>query len=253
MKHKHIESRDNPTLKALKKLCDSGRARHREGLFVVCGESYLLAEALVAGAAVDSVVCTMETSAALMLPDDATLITLPEPLLSGLLPLESSAPLLFTCHLPDRQLSAEALQTGRHLVLDGLQDPGNVGTLLRTAAAFGFASVICTEGCADPYSPKVTRAAAGALFSLNVHSLPRQQLADMITQAAVGCWAAAHEQSAVCPETLKGQTGLLIVGGEAAGVSRELRAVSTAVVSIDMHGDSLNAAVAGAILMYHMR
>jgi len=245
--------------KQLRKLCDDRRERQRTGLFPVAGAMHLLQEAVACGIAVDRVAATPEVMAKLQSGDVfATArgqlplqMAFSAELMASLVPVESTAPIFFTCPLPSQQLSSDILQSGKHLVLDGVQDPGNVGTLLRTAAAFGFSSVVTLSGTADIYSPKVVRATAGALFQLNAFTVARADLLVMLND--IDCYVAAHADNALTPSHLQGRDGLLVIGNEGAGVSEALRNAATAVVSIPIGSDSLNAAVAGGILMWEMR
>jgi TrmH family RNA methyltransferase len=138
------------------------------------------------------------------------------------------------------------------LILDQIRDPGNLGTLLRTAAAAGVQTVLLPPETADAWAPKVVRAGMGAHFRLPIHAFNwdemrvhtrglQVQLAE--AQGAVSCWQAdLHSPLA------------LIVGGEAAGASQQARDLATGRVSIPMPGgsESLNAAVAGAILIFEV-
>ncbi|MEJ2185283.1 MAG: RNA methyltransferase [Gemmatimonadota bacterium] len=138
------------------------------------------------------------------------------------------------------------------LVLDGVQDPGNVGTLMRTAAAFGVSAVVALPGTADPWNPKVVRAAAGTCFRV-----PAVQT----DPAALGAWAERQGytllgadaggtpvEALAIPDRLA-----LVVGNEGAGLSPAMAAGVDARVAIPMRGaESLNVAVAAGILLYLM-
>jgi TrmH family RNA methyltransferase len=140
--------------------------------------------------------------------------------------------------------------TGSCLVLESLQDPGNLGTLIRSAAASGLEAVVCSKGTAHLWSPKVLRASQGAHFKVRLYegvNLPLWLKGyDGRVVAAVG-GAPAHCFGA----DLTGNVALL-VGNEGAGLSAELQQLATLRVSIPMiHGvESLNAAVAGSVLMF---
>lgn len=138
------------------------------------------------------------------------------------------------------------------LILDQIRDPGNLGTLLRTAAAAGVQAVLLPPETADAFAPKVVRAGMGAHFRLPVHELTWEEirtttqglkihLANM--EGELSCW-----QADLCSPLA------LIIGGEAAGASQPARELATARVYIPMPGksESLNAAVAGAILMFEV-
>jgi TrmH family RNA methyltransferase len=138
------------------------------------------------------------------------------------------------------------------LILDQIRDPGNLGTLLRTAAAAGVQAVFLPPETADAFAPKVVRAGMGAHFRLPIHALPwddirthtdglQIHLADM--EGAISCWEADFRSPLA-----------LIVGGEADGASQSAQELATSQLCIPMPGktESLNAAAAGAILMFEV-
>ncbi|QQE77624.1 RNA methyltransferase [Alicyclobacillus sp. SO9] len=142
------------------------------------------------------------------------------------------------------------------LLLDEVQDPGNAGTLLRAAEAFGLEEVVCTTGTVDPFAPKVVRSTMGGLFHLRVQAIDALPYihtwsetwpdGQVISTQAVGanhCYVADFTKPT-----------LLIIGSEATGVSEKLIEASDDTVQIPMAGqaESLNAAMAGSILMYEM-
>ena len=138
------------------------------------------------------------------------------------------------------------------LVLDRIQDPGNMGTLLRTADAAGFSGVMLIKGSADPFAPKVVRAAAGSLFRMPLKTgLSPQEAADQLKKHGKNPAAAAMDaESAYYDEDLS-ENFALIVGNEGNGVSDELMSLARR-ISIPMAGrtESLNAALAGGIIMF---
>ncbi len=133
------------------------------------------------------------------------------------------------------------------LVLAGLGDPGNTGTLIRTAAAFGIRQVLLLGG-ADPYGPKAVQASAGALARCAIHRLSGPPAAAPLSAP----WCALVPRGGVAPETLPRQARFLVVGGEAHGLEPQLRARCTEQVTLPMPGgtESLNAAIAGSIAGY---
>jgi len=137
-------------------------------------------------------------------------------------------------------------KNSKYILLDRLQDPGNMGTIIRTACALGFKGVITTPGSTDPFSPKVTRAAASALWKIDVIKIENaEELAPFnIIAAETGGEDAA---GFVWPDGF-----LLAVGSEAGGLSPEIKGIAKQTVGIPIKTsmESLNAAVSAGILMY---
>lgn len=137
------------------------------------------------------------------------------------------------------------------LVLDHIQDPGNAGTLLRTAAAAGFDAVLLTEGSVDPFSPKVLRAGMGAQFRLPVVTLTAAEVVELCRLRQLTIWTASVDTGDSCYETDLSSALAIVIGSEAHGVGAPLQAVSRKLhIPMPGGGESLNAAVAGAVLMF---
>jgi RNA methyltransferase, TrmH family len=137
------------------------------------------------------------------------------------------------------------------LVLDGVQDPGNVGTLLRSALAFNFSSVITLPGCADVYSAKVMAASQGAIFKCELHDLSYDEFKQVCNELKYHVVVSdVHEATSLEAFSFK-TPGMLVLGSEGAGVSSFVRALAHERVKIEtVHVESLNVAMAGSILMY---
>jgi TrmH family RNA methyltransferase len=139
----------------------------------------------------------------------------------------------------------------RVLILDGIQDPGNAGTLIRAARAFGLTRAVALEGTVDLFNPKVIRASAGALAHLPVHHLSWYETADWLHESGIPLLVGASGGNDVRSVPVPPEWAVAI-GNEGAGVRSELQEVAEQVVGIPMDSetDSLNAGVAGAILMF---
>jgi TrmH family RNA methyltransferase len=139
------------------------------------------------------------------------------------------------------------------LLLEDIQDPGNIGTLIRTAAAFDFSGVILTDKCADPFSPRVVQATAGAVLSLWLRATAQYlELIKALRQQGHPLLA-AELNGREGPDCLRRSKFILALGNEAAGLSPDLRELADYHVRIPIareKAESLNAAVCGAILMY---
>jgi len=139
------------------------------------------------------------------------------------------------------------------LITDQIRDPGNLGTIIRTAAAAGVQAVLLPPETTDAFAPKVLRAGMGAHFRLPIRSLSWDQIEQICKSDDLRIFLADMDGES-CWETDFREPLALIVGGEAQGASRPARRLANVVVSIPMPGqvESLNAAVAGAILMFEI-
>ncbi len=241
-----IESRSNPIVKAARTL-SSAKARKETGTHLIEGEKLVL-EALSSGAQITDLF--VEAGKAFPTPEGVRLHWVTPMVLECICQLKSVQGVAAVANTPDTTMPDE-FPTGLILVLDGVQDPGNVGAILRSADAFGAAGVLLSPDCADPYNPKTLRAAMGSTYHL-----PLWQ-----GDAVVGL-DRMHEQgfAAVCGH-LQGSGTLpqcsdklaLVIGSEGAGVSPEV-AKRCILYRLPMRGraESLNASVAAGILMYQV-
>jgi TrmH family RNA methyltransferase len=140
------------------------------------------------------------------------------------------------------------------LIPDGVSDPGNLGAMLRTAAAAGVQAVFLPPGAADPFAPKVLRAGMGAQFHLPIFSFSWAEIKRQVHQAALRVFLAEADGNLVYTQSDFRQPLALIVGGEAAGASAPAQAMAHHRVCIPMPGggESLNAAIAAAILSFEV-
>ena len=139
------------------------------------------------------------------------------------------------------------------LIPDQVRDPGNLGTLLRSAAATGVQAVFLPPETTDPFAPKVLRSGMGAHFRLPIHAMTWEEI-EQISRSANLQMYIADMDGASCWETDLRQPLALVVGGEAEGVSEDARRLSKGKISIPMAGnvESLNAGVAGSVLMFEV-
>lgn len=140
------------------------------------------------------------------------------------------------------------------LILDKLQDPGNMGTIIRTAEAMGFNNIFLTKECADVYSPKVTRSTMGSVLRLNIFE--NISIEDIHKLKAMGYTLAStalKEISVPLKDVNKPKKTAIVIGNEANGISADILEISDLIIKIPMKGkiESLNAAVAASILMFY--
>ncbi|MDR1778592.1 MAG: RNA methyltransferase [Clostridiales Family XIII bacterium] len=228
------------------------KGREQAGAFLAEGGK-LIGEALDAGLTVREVFARSEEAlAAAGVADGPRGYILPEQLFSRLAETVHSQGVVAVVDMPQQA----ALPTGSVVVLDRLQDPGNVGTILRSAYAAGLAGAVIVKGTADPYSDKVVRAAAGALFRLPLTFAEDGQAAlELLTAAGIRPVAAVMDGGVVYTQAdLTGNVALL-VGNEGGGISEALLTGAAEKVTIPMQAgsESLNAAVAASVLMFEKR
>ena len=141
------------------------------------------------------------------------------------------------------------------LLLDRVQDPGNMGTIIRTADAFGVDGVIIMGGCVDVYNPKVIRSTMGSIFRVPIyHEMDREEIIYQLKRKNVDIYSASLEGSRYI-QTLDFTKGCaFIIGNESTGVSRELHDLADELIKIPMLGEieSLNVAIASSIIMYEV-
>ncbi len=149
-------------------------------------------------------------------------------------------------------------KASRILILENVQDPGNIGTCIRTADAFGIDAVICVDNCADVYNPKVLRSTVGSLFHLNVIRFKEGifKLINILKSCGFTVFG-ADPRGGISSDSddFGGNKVAVIIGNEAGGLSKSARAMSDGLVTIPMDGnaESLNAAIAAAVIMYELR
>ena len=167
-----ITSRQNPLMTHLRKLASSRSYRKKSGEYL-CDGTKLLDEALKWGAPVQTAVFSDGVEIP-TLPDTVRAVCVSEDLMRSVSPMETPQGALFTVALPETKLP-ETLAGKHYLVLDGVQDPGNVGTILRTADAFECDGVFLVNACADLFNPKTARATMGAIFRREAYSVTPEE------------------------------------------------------------------------------
>ena len=243
-----ITSRQNHAVQHVKKLASNRKYRRETGEFL-CEGPKMWAEAMEHG----WVVSTLLTSEDELLrqyegtPARSVLVS-PE-LLSYAADTETPQKMIFTCRIPEQ---TESLSGKRFLVLDGVQDPGNVGTIWRTADAFGADGLILLPGCADPWSPKVVRATMGACFRLPVMTCTLENLCPMLAEQGISLYATALREDTLDIRDADLKRAAVVIGSEGRGVSGDVLALCGATLKIPMRQrcESLNAAMAAGIVLW---
>jgi len=244
-----ITSRRNPVCVHIKKLGESKGYRDSCGEFL-CDGLKLLEDALRSGAEITAVFTAEPIQFPLLA--ETRVYYADRSLIDSISPLKNAQDALFTCKIP-KAADCEPLK-GTHILLDSIQDPGNVGAIIRTANAFGIDSVILTDGCADPFNPKTIRASMGAIFRQCVARFDAADLKRIKDQGARFIGAAAEEDS----KDISGVTlrdSVIAIGNEGRGLSEEILALCSERIWIPISAEceSLNAAAAAAIIIWSAR
>lgn len=256
-----ITSRKNPICTHFRKLASS-RAYREETGEMLCDSPKLLEEAsLWGGHLIHTVLYTQGVK--LPVYDDcmAREIQVTESVMESVSPMKTPQGVVFSCAAPPLRLPEELkreperyLTWRQCLVLDGVQDPGNVGTILRTADAFDCGPVFLLPGCADLYNPKTLRAGMGVQFRRPIYQCSLEELAAVLKRARIPLYATALREDTVDVRAVEFKNCAVVIGSEGRGVSREVLALSEKTVKIPMSSrcESLNAAVAASVVLWEM-
>ena len=248
MMTEYITSRKNPLLQQVKRLLSSRKEREKAGLFVADGTK-LLEEAVKYYPGLHTVILTEGVEA--VVPEGVRVVQVPEDVMASVSPMEAPQGALFLCRLPEKN----ALEPMRGmLLLDGIQDPGNIGTILRTADALEI-PVVLLEGCADPYSHKVVRASMGAVFRTPVVQSSWEEVRAACGRAGIPIAVTALSNRAKDIREADLSKMAVVIGSEGRGVRKEIleNADQELIIPMNPRCESLNAGVAAAICMWQMK
>ncbi len=248
-----ITSRTNPLCTHFRKLASSRAYREETGEFL-CDSPKLLREAAIWGAFVSAVLFTpgADVSGA---PAGARLAEVTESVMRAVSPMETPQGVVFSCrsteHRPPERLMPDACGRQRYVLLDGVQDPGNVGTILRAADAFGW-TVFLLPGCAGVDNPKTVRAAMGVHFRKAIYQASLEEAVRLVRAAELPLYAAALAEETADLRTVDLTRCAVVIGSEGRGVSPAALALCDRTVKIPMSKtcESLNAAVAAAVVLW---
>jgi TrmH family RNA methyltransferase len=242
-----ITSRKNPLLQHVKKLLSSKKAREEAGLFVADGTK-LLQEAVRYFPGLQTVILSDGVEAEI--PSYVRVIRVPGDVMESISPMASPQGALFLCRFPEKKIFQP--KKGM-LLLDGIQDPGNLGTMLRTADALDI-PVALLEGCADPWSHKVVRSSMGAVFRTDVVQTTWAEVNKACGEAGIPVAVTSLSNRAEDIRKADIKNMAVVIGSEGQGVRKEILDSADAELIIPMndHCESLNAAVAATIVMWQM-
>lgn len=243
-----ITSRRNDNIVRLKKLISSKRFRRENGEFV-CEGKKLLREALMWNAEITSVFACGDLE--WDIPQGAKRFAVSRELLEYASSQKTPQDVIFTCKIKPAEKPLS--MTRGNIILENIQDPGNVGTALRSAAAFGVDTVILAGDCADPYSVKSVRASMGAVFHSNIVEMAMVELGQCRENGMKIFGASLSDRSKSVEDV--GLAGVTVaIGNEGGGLSAQMLELcdEEIIIPIAEGCESLNAAAAAAIIMWEM-
>ena len=243
-----ITSRKNPQIQMVRKLLSSRKYREETGRFVGDGIK-LLKEAAAYCPGLETVFLSDGVEADL--PETVQVIRVPEDVMESISPMSSPQGALFVCRMPRQP---EWKPRGGMMILDGIQDPGNLGTILRTSDALDVPLVLL-EGCADVFNHKVVRASMGAVFRRELVQTTWEQVLQACKAAQIPIGVTALSDTAMDIRRAQLHTMAVVIGSEGQGVRPEIleQADQQLIIPMNAHCESLNAAVAATIVMWQMR
>ena len=244
-----ITSRTNSLMTHIRKLSSSRSYRREQREYIGDGVK-LLEEAVRWKAPLTTVIYTKGTALP-PLPDSVRVVEVPEDLMRSISPMEAPQGALFAARMPEESLPA-VLPGKRYLALEGVQDPGNVGTILRTADAYEADGVILLSGCADLYNPKTVRSTMGALFRIKAWSTTLEELCPVLREVNLPLLGAALRHDTVDAREADLRNAVILIGSEGRGLSdAALRACDKTIrIPMSERCESLNAAIAAATLLW---
>ncbi len=246
---KRIESPKNARVKQWKKLLTK-KGRDETGLFLLEG-FHLVEEAVKSRAPLVELMVDERTAIPPGWDVSVPVVIVTEAVMKAISSTETPQGIAAVC----RQLSTELEGVKTALLIDAVQDPGNLGTMIRTADAAGIDAVILGEGCADVYNPKVVRATQGSLFHLPVVKGDLAQWIARFKEQGILVYGTALENAVDYRTVPPSSSFALLVGNEGSGVRREWLEMTTETIYIPIYGqaESLNVAVAAGILLYSLQ
>lgn len=253
-----ITSRDNPNIKLFRKLTESKKYRRETGMFTLEG-TRLISDAARENAELHSVFVTesflKKQGEALDFPMAADLFVITDELGKSISDTSSAQGVFAVCKAVAKPRFSQVIKRGgRYLLLFNLQDPGNLGTIIRTADAVGLDGVFLSE-CCELYNPKVIRATMGSVFRLNVLEVGFEEIFPLFEQRGVPSYAAVIDRDAVSLTDCDfSEGGVVLIGNEGNGLPESIEGACKKKLTIKMNGNinSLNAAMAAGIIMWEL-
>ncbi len=254
-----ITSRDNRVVKGYRHLMSDAKYRRETGLFVIEG-ARLCEDAVRSRIAIETALITerareqYRAAAAAVEQAAAQSFVIPDSLAQYLSDTDSPQGVFCICRIP--ALAGEVCTDGRYAALERIQDPGNLGTMIRTAEAFGLTGIFLSDGCCDPFSPKVVRSSMGGVFRLPLFAVGRlPEVLPQLHEKGLRSYACVVDRTATAVQEICFEAGsICVIGNEGNGLTAVTADACTERITIPMAGraESLNASMAAGIVFWEM-
>ncbi len=249
-----LTSRKHDTVRRFKELAKDKKLRTALGVFVIEGD-HLCGEAVSCGMEIVTLLYTEKAME--KYPVAEKLIAAAE---SSAVISQDIAEYISDTKAPQglfaevRRRDGVQLPEGRLVILDGVQDPGNVGTIIRTAEAFGMGGVLLSEKCADIFSPKVLRASMGSVFRIPCEVCDVPQRISALREQGYDVYGSMLDETAQKLGDIRfGDKAAIVIGSEGSGITQETKAACTGGLYIPITGaESLNAAAAATVMIWEL-
>ena len=244
---KKIESKDNKFYKKIKSLNKSSH-RKKNNLFMVEGKKMFL-EALKSHIQIECIIKRSRFNDDLLKNIDINIIELSDFLFDEITSMENDEGIITICYTnSESEIDTEE----NYLVLDGIKDPGNMGTIIRTAESFGYKNILLINNCVDTYNSKVLRATMGSIFRVNIVEITVDDLLFFKKNHRLLAMNLNNKSKSIYDMTDIGKHAI-IIGNEANGISKDITnlADDNVIIPIDKNVESLNAAIAASITMFY--
>lgn len=254
-----ITSRDNPNIKIFRKLTESKKYRRETGMFTLEGMR-IITDAVRENAELHSVFITEsfleKQGGTFSFPNGTSLYIITDELGRSISDTSSAQGIFAVCKFISKpHFSDIVMRGGKYIMLCNLQDPGNLGTIIRTADAVGLDGIFLSE-CCDLYNPKVIRSTMGSLFRLNVSEVDFEEIFPLFKKREIPTYAAVVDGNAVSLTDCDfSEGGAVLIGNEGNGLPESVSERCTQKITIKMNGNinSLNAAMAAGIIMWELK
>ena len=247
----HISSSKNDMIKRYRRLCESKRERTRSGLFVLEG-ARLVSDCIGNGFIPENIFIEEGLEDKYRFAAyNARTVTISHEVSRSISQTVTPQGIYAVCRLPEKK-PIDRFGGGSLLILDDLQDPGNLGTIIRTADAFGVSLALC--GCCDEFSPKTVRSAMGSVFRVTMYSDTFENTVKHLRSAGMKVYASVIDSNAVSVLDADLSSAAVVIGNEGSGMPAEHISMCDEGITIKMHGsiNSLNAAMAAGIFIWEL-